>query len=205
MRIWTLISYPGKSIYQIRLGWDLSSIVSRSLLVESTSVTTRLGKLWCQCDDGSFASARSASFLVWQTKVKKVSPDKCRQEGFFHFLYFRNVQTILPSAAFGFILNVPSHSRMTSWLPSSIVSLKHWIAIRKLGDETYFNLDSHLHEPQVIGNVKIFIMLEKSSILKGVGFSFRTAIYFPFLRLKCLNQAVNLSLLPRLALICTRI
>jgi len=65
----------------------------------------------------------------------------------------KSLNSIRPSAALGFILNVPSSSRMSSWLPSAIVSLKHWIAIRKIGtDELYFNLDSHLEEPQFIGN-----------------------------------------------------
>ena len=68
----------------------------------------------------------------------------------------KSLNSIRPSAALGFILNVPSSSRMTNWLPSAIVSLKHWIAIRKIGtDELYFNLDSHLPEPYYIGNVRI--------------------------------------------------
>ena len=71
----------------------------------------------------------------------------------------KSLNSIRPSAALGFILNVPSSSRMSSWLPSAIVSLKHWIAIRKIGtDELYFNLDSHLEEPQFIGNVRMPII-----------------------------------------------
>lgn len=62
----------------------------------------------------------------------------------------KTVHNINPSAALGFILNVPSSSVLTSWLP--FCSNKHWIAIRQIGDELYFNLDSHLHEPQVLGN-----------------------------------------------------
>ena len=47
--------------------------------------------------------------------------------------------------------------RTTHWLPSAILSLKHWIAIRKIGtDELYFDLDSHLPEPQYIGKVRFF-------------------------------------------------
>jgi len=65
----------------------------------------------------------------------------------------KSLNSIRPSAALGFILNVPSSSKMSNWLPSAIVSLKHWIAIRKIGtDELYFNLDSHLPEPHYIGN-----------------------------------------------------
>ena len=61
---------------------------------------------------------------------------------------------------------------MSSWLPSAIVSLKHWIAIRKIGtDELYFNLDSHLEEPQFIGNVRMPIIYNFLSV-----FSFRATL-----------------------------
>jgi len=63
----------------------------------------------------------------------------------------KNVQTIRPGAALGFILNLPSGSKIAGWLPPSIFARKHWIAIRKIGDDLYFNLDSHLSEPEVIG------------------------------------------------------
>lgn len=64
----------------------------------------------------------------------------------------KSLNSIRPAAALGFILNVPSSSRTTHWLPSAILSLKHWIAIRKIGtDELYFDLDSHLPEPKYIG------------------------------------------------------
>ena len=77
--------------------------------------------------------------------------------------FLRNVQTIRPSAALGFILNLPSGSRIAGWLPSSIFSRKHWIAIRKIGDDLYFNLDSHLSEPEVIGAVsKLLWFFEKA-------------------------------------------
>ena len=50
--------------------------------------------------------------------------------------------------------------RTTHWLPSAILSLKHWIAIRKIGtDGLYFDLDSHLPEPQYIGKVRFFIQI----------------------------------------------
>ncbi len=58
-----------------------------------------------------------------------------------------------PSAVFGFIMNIPSSSRWTSWMPSAIASQKHWIVIRKVGDDLYFNLDSHLDNPEPIGEV----------------------------------------------------
>lgn len=50
---------------------------------------------------------------------------------------------------------------MTNWIPSSIVSQKHWVAIRKVGDELYFNLDSHLQEPEIIGDVSEKPFLKK--------------------------------------------
>jgi hypothetical protein len=77
--------------------------------------------------------------------------------------FYRDVGTVRPyaSEALGFILNVPSCSKWTSWLSSSMFSLKHWIAIRKLGEELYFNLDSHLQEPELIGKVRMMICQEK--------------------------------------------
>ena len=72
-----------------------------------------------------------------------------------YFIINRSIDQLRPSVALGFILNIPSGSRMTSWIPSSIVSQKHWVAIRKIGDELYFNLDSHLQEPEIIGDVSV--------------------------------------------------
>ena len=93
--------------------------------------------------------------------------------------FHRNVQNIRPEAAFGFILNLPSGSRLTGWLPLSIFSRKHWIAIRKIGDELYFNLDSHLTEPSVIGDVSFsispnrYLSIESPSDLAIVEFNCR--------------------------------
>ena len=65
----------------------------------------------------------------------------------------KNIELLRPSTALGFILNVPNGSRLTGWMPSALVSNKHWIALRKIGDELYFNLNSQLAEPEVIGDV----------------------------------------------------
>ena len=74
------------------------------------------------------------------------------------------MQTVRPAAALGFILNLPSGSKIAGWLPPSIFARKHWIAIRKIGDDLYFNLDSHLSEPEVIGAVSFLstVHFEKS-------------------------------------------
>ena len=56
---------------------------------------------------------------------------------------------------------------MTNWIPSSIVSQKHWVAIRKVGDELYFNLDSHLQEPEIIGDVSEKPFLKKMTSAIG--------------------------------------
>ena len=70
------------------------------------------------------------------------------------------MQTIRPAAALGFILNLPSGSKIAGWLPPSIFARKHWIAIRKIGDDLYFNLDSHLSEPEVIGAVSFLLSIQ---------------------------------------------
>lgn len=66
----------------------------------------------------------------------------------------KDIRSINPDVAYGFVLNLPNNSGMTSWLPTVIFSQKHWIAIRKFGEQDglYFNLDSHLSEPDLIGN-----------------------------------------------------
>ncbi|ALC40677.1 CG3781 [Drosophila busckii] len=50
---------------------------------------------------------------------------------------------------YGFILNIPSDYKF------GIVTLplrrRHWIAVRRIGDN-YYNLDSKLHQPELIGN-----------------------------------------------------
>jgi len=78
----------------------------------------------------------------------------------------KNIRNVRPCAALGFILNVPSTSRLTSWLPSSLISLKHWIAIKKI-DELYLNLDSHLIEPEPIGNEQDLLSFLESELSKN--------------------------------------
>lgn len=58
---------------------------------------------------------------------------------------------------FGFILNIPNTPSSTSpfnYIPSQArvwSSQKHWITIKKIGP-SYYNLDSKLESPQVIGD-----------------------------------------------------
>jgi len=79
----------------------------------------------------------------------------------------KSIDQLQPSVALGFILNIPSGSRMTNWIPSSIVSQKHWVAIRKVGDELYFNLDSHLQEPEIIGDESSLMAYLKTEASKA--------------------------------------
>lgn len=79
----------------------------------------------------------------------------------------KNLDDLIPRTALGFILNVPSGSRLTSWMPSALVSQKHWIAIRRIGDDLYFNLDSHLYEPEIIGDDVALLGYLKSEMSKG--------------------------------------
>ena len=80
------------------------------------------------------------------------------------------MQTIRPAAALGFILNLPSGSKIAGWLPPSSFARKHWIAIRKIGDDLYFNLDSHLSEPEVIGAVSFLLGIQFRKELKSTIF-----------------------------------
>lgn len=68
----------------------------------------------------------------------------------------KDVTHIRPSAVVGFILNVPSASRLASWLPSSIAAQKHWIAVRQV-DGVYYNLDSNLAMPECIGEANALL------------------------------------------------
>lgn len=52
------------------------------------------------------------------------------------------------NSCFGFILNLPSQSKVGGVLLP--FKTQHWLAIRKLED-TFYNLDSKLDEPQAIG------------------------------------------------------
>ena len=67
----------------------------------------------------------------------------------FDFL-FRNVSEIDLSRIFGLILNVPSDFKLLGLVPNPFNS-KHWIAIKGLSGGTFYNLDSKLVEPKLIG------------------------------------------------------
>ncbi|XP_069124665.1 josephin-2-like [Argopecten irradians] len=66
----------------------------------------------------------------------------------------KDIKCLIPENIFGFILNIPTDYK---WgvlrLP---FKRKHWIAFRKIGD-VYYNLDSKLDTPQVIGDEKILL------------------------------------------------
>lgn len=53
---------------------------------------------------------------------------------------------------FGLILNVPSDFKLLGMLPTPFNS-KHWIAIKPMPEGSFYNLDSKLEEPKVIGQV----------------------------------------------------
>ena len=54
---------------------------------------------------------------------------------------------------FGFVLNVPSKYKLFRVMPMPL-STKHWIAIKRLHGDNYYNLDSDLKTPEIIGNVR---------------------------------------------------
>jgi josephin len=54
------------------------------------------------------------------------------------------------NSSFGFILNLPSQSKVGG--VSLPFKTKHWLAIRKLGENIFYNLDSKLEAPQAIGD-----------------------------------------------------
>jgi len=59
------------------------------------------------------------------------------------------------SRAFGFILNIPSDFQF-GFITLPITS-RHWICIRKMDDNNYYNLDSKLDWPKCIGNDDDFL------------------------------------------------
>ncbi|RWS27923.1 Josephin-1-like protein [Leptotrombidium deliense] len=68
------------------------------------------------------------------------------------------------SKIYGFILNLPNPSLSHS--EDLLMSRKHWIAVRKIED-LYYNLDSKLTFPEIIGkvkrlcNAKLFMLVSK--------------------------------------------
>lgn len=53
--------------------------------------------------------------------------------------------------SFGFILNVPSDYSF-GFVTLPLVKSRHWISIRRMSDDQYYNLDSKLSKPQRIGD-----------------------------------------------------
>ena len=67
----------------------------------------------------------------------------------------RDVSIIVLERVVGFILNIPSEYRLGPiQLP---IRRKHWIAIRNIRG-TYYNLDSKLDIPEVIGRVSVHLL-----------------------------------------------
>jgi josephin len=57
--------------------------------------------------------------------------------------------------AFGFILNIPSD--YTFGFVTLPIKSRHWICIKKMHDEKFYNLDSKLNAPRCIGNDDDFV------------------------------------------------
>ncbi|RNA40202.1 josephin-2 [Brachionus plicatilis] len=71
----------------------------------------------------------------------------------------RSVSILNLSRIKGFILNIPSDYKIGGFIPLPWEK-KHWIAVSKIED-FYFNLDSKLDEPELIGDEnKLILFLE---------------------------------------------
>ncbi|XP_053215056.1 josephin-2-like isoform X2 [Panonychus citri] len=75
------------------------------------------------------------------------------------------------SHIFGFILNVDNLQGNSSLLsilnPANLFSSKkHWIAFRKVGDQ-YYNLDSKLNSPEIVGQENEMIQLLRDKLSSG--------------------------------------
>lgn len=83
----------------------------------------------------------------WSPTLDTVAESKHQ---FSHRRFFpRDVASIQLSNVTGFILNVPSNLR---WGPLRLpLKRQHWIGVREVGG-VYYNLDSKLRSPQVIGD-----------------------------------------------------
>lgn len=68
----------------------------------------------------------------------------------FSFSLNRTIDDLEFGKALGFILNIPS-KLIGSW-PSAMLNRRHWLALRKVEDCGYYNLDSKLKQPQLIGD-----------------------------------------------------
>ena len=64
--------------------------------------------------------------------------------------FFRDVGELNFENIEGFILNIPSDYKLAGFSIPFNFNRKHWIAIRKVGEE-YYNLDSKLKCPELLG------------------------------------------------------
>jgi len=97
---------------------------------------------------------------VDEVSSAEVAVEKCRESGpvclvklctgmlSLKLLFNRNLERLCLRNIKGFILNLPSS---IGWGMLTIpIKRRHWIAVRAI-DNIYFNLDSKLKQPEVIG------------------------------------------------------
>lgn len=79
-------------------------------------------------------------------------------------IFFRDIRCLSPDNIFGFILNTPSDYKWGFFhLP---FKRKHWISFRKIGD-AYYNLDSKLESPELIGDDNLLLDYLQSELHEG--------------------------------------
>lgn len=72
-------------------------------------------------------------------------------------------ESIEINRAFGYIMNAPSDYTFFGFLTLPIKS-RHWIALKKGPDQNFYNLDSKLDKPRLIGSAEDFIAYLKSEM-----------------------------------------
>lgn len=77
--------------------------------------------------------------LVWFDKRKEIT-----------------FETIEIDKAFGYILNINSNYTL-GFVTIPKLSNRHWISLRKLSDNNFYNLDSKLGKPKQIGGNEEFV------------------------------------------------
>ncbi|XP_063443684.1 josephin-1-like [Mytilus trossulus] len=76
----------------------------------------------------------------------------------------KDIRCLSPHNIFGFILNTPSDYKWGFFhLP---FKRKHWISFRKIGD-AYYNLDSKLESPELIGDDNLLLDYLQSELHEG--------------------------------------
>lgn len=63
----------------------------------------------------------------------------------------------------GFILNIPSKYEVGGIFTVPLLGKRHWVAIKELNN-TFYNLDSKLREPEVVGNRSDVIAFLRSKL-----------------------------------------